>query len=1097
MKRTIAVLAIKSVVMGVIAACLVTACGSQKNQANDQKAKQNSEPAYTFTPMKFDTAQKVSQQQLIKSLKNIGKPDKALKSAAQAVLSGVNNLTGPEVVTSFLTVGSDCVPILFTPGTLNQQAFVVAATYGKGRILILDKEFCQVEKWSGKADNDKFYANAVKWVTNNGTSKGHYIVGGKMKSWYTQNGFGKNLATSRKQPLEDAGLIHLSGISGNPKVIAAYKKAVENGAGLIMPPPSTWYGSHKAIREFLSDIGVRQLDGKLVRCIHKRYNMMPVKKLLQVKKSPLQQLAELSFSDYDSFTSKLDRRSASFLLTELTTYSKIVAESQKQSKRALVGKLLQFAYRLTPSPQEPVKNSISKALLVFEDNWLKSLSHEQLLKYGAHRASVSLGEIPVDAKIESCKVKLYSNPKKLLNEMVSTACYALPGKEVIVKLPQAMLDKKLKIQIGHHGNGERFISADFPVMPNTTRYFNADKTIVKLINPHGGLIYIVTPKVVGFNGDEIEVIGAVEAPRYYLGKTTKEQWKKIRNLPGAWGELISKQTHFIVPSAKLRTIENPEEMMSWWSTSTKQHEEFYNYKPEVPYHQHIRHYADSGRAYWPFQWSMNHMEGLFNVKGLKLHNSGLFLHEHGHHADDARMFVGKIGESTPNWAGYYMKATYGDFAWKSTTDEHLTRLFDPKDKLHQEIRVDKWWETSFTHHWSYPMTSVVNGYAHTFGWDNFKKCVHAFTYLDRNEVKTDQQKIDKWLIFMSQNARKDIRLYMAHFHWKPSPETDRKIDAMKLPKWDLVYCPKRVVVVTEGESVALANPDQFALTAAGRVRSVWGKNSNGTLKANDDGSALYTPERGFTGVDNVTYKVTNKYGNVTDAAVEIHVVKADRDPKLMLGEVDGVNTSDWKKITFTRSYKKPIVVASADPSVNPNFVTRLRNITSSGCEVKLQQIKGTPGSTSCKVTWCVMEEGEYRGEGVIARAGLVEASPEPLSKAAEGVLEVFGHDVPMARTARFGQVMSYNDSRWSTFFRKPASAEMGTRFGCHTGDDTTSRKAETVGYICLSQGYYQSGNSQFYISNGSIRNGDVQLKTSYDSLRGWGFSKMVKYYTTK
>jgi len=775
--------------------------------------------------------------------------------------------------------------------------------------------------------------------------------------------------------------------------------------------------------------------------------------------------------------------------------------------------------RLLPTPETPVENPVLKALLVIEDLYLKTLPVDDLEKTGAHRAATAFGGIPDSATAVEKTIRLSSSDKKHGSEMVSTGLYARPGMPVVITIPKELVGKNLSVQIGHHLNGKEKTKI-FDCMPHSSRRFPLSTVSTKAINPHGGLMLVHVPANVGLADAAFRVAGAIEAPYFILGKTTDEEWKTIRNRPAPWGELATDNYILAAHSDALKKLDSPTDLMTWWDGNVTAHDGFYNHVTGKPFRMHTVHYAVRGVSTWPLYETKESVVTLLNLKRMKAYNDGLYLHEHGHHGDSGSMMFGNLGESTPNWAGYYMKATRGDFAWKDTEEAHMLRLFDKNDDLHQGLMQDNWWTTRYTHYWSYPVTSMMVGYVQGFGWEPFKTVVHRFTHGDdpvnqlpifngpahkkkwwtvtkEDRVVLDRAKIDKWLIFLSEEAKHDVRPYFAHFRMGPSPEAAKLIDQMKLPKWDLVYIPTRRIAIGPGQTVTIPSPVQDALTYAGKIELAGiDKPSHGKLTGNDDGTYVYRPEKDFMGKASIPFRVTNKYGNVFQSALDIYVMPEDRNPHLAVGSVEEVTTKGWKAIAFPRAYRQPVVVATIDLKKHPNFVTRIRNVSKSGCEITLQQTKGDPDAGGCRATWGVMEAGEYSGKNVClpADAGTVEVTPEGLSREANGIVRSYEHHQSLLRATMLGQVMTFNDPRWTSFFWRDERDLLGIRVGCHYGKEKAPRKKETVGYLRLSHGLCQFGDTTLRVSQSGIKSGDLSLRMEYASFNGWGFRSVERYF---
>jgi len=787
------------------------------------------------------------------------------------------------------------------------------------------------------------------------------------------------------------------------------------------------------------------------------------------------------------------------------------AQDAPPSQREQIEACVRLASALLPSEDEPVTDPICQALLRLEETYLKKCSLQELQAIGAHRAADALGKIQADARPVNRTIALSSRADRSGGELLCTGLYALPGRPVAITTPASLVGKKLVLQIGHHLRAKDKAGVELVCMPDTTRRVELAQSVTRAINPHGGLLFIDVPQDTGLGNERFTISGAVDAPRFVLGKTTDRAWKTIRNNPGPWGELVSAHIAFVAPAEALRDLDNPTELMTWWNENVKAHEGFYNHKPGKPFRMHACYYPVMGVSTWPLFETKDGMAALLNLKQMQHYQNGLFLHEHGHHADDGRMMFGKIGESTPNWAGYYMKATRGDFVWKDTEATHLMKLLDPGDQQHREITRDKWWTEKFTHHWSYPTTSLMVGYAHTFGWETFRACVHRFTdpedkinklpiysegpvfskgwssWTAADREFLEQVKIDKWLIFLSEEAKRDVRPYFHRFYLRPSAEAAAMLDKMKLPEWDLLYCPERPVIVAMDRSVSLTLPSEYARTYSGELAFEWaGGPRHGKLRRDAAGGYTYVPARGFVGRESIPFTLTDKYGNVLRESFEIRAVADERNPHLAAGETPAVRPGTWWTITFPRAYRDPVVLAGAGRSEAPEedtkgplpYVTRVRRLSPLGCEVSLHPVDDTATGAARSVTWCVAEAGRYSSHesGILARVGTAQVSPETLGYDMMGMVQSFEGNIPMLRAARFGQVLTSNNPSFTEFYWESVRDRLGFRLGCQVTASPPPEKPETIGFMLLKQGLYQFGDTSVEVLWGTIKVGNVTVQ---------------------
>ncbi len=536
---------------------------------------------------------------------------------------------------------------------------------------------------------------------------------------------------------------------------------------------------------------------------------------------------------------------------------------------------------IVASPESPVSNPVAKRLLHMEEAWLKTLDDKQLIKLGAHRLASSFGVIPESATTGNVTRKLSSRGDKWMNESVSLGLYAAPGKPVTVIIPSEYVGKNLEIKVGHHFAEKQKALVS---MPGSTRWYKLSSEKTTFVTPHGGLMLLNVPRNVELNETKVSIEGALKAPRFILGKHTDKEWKKLRKAPAPWGELVSEHLIFVVPRELLQKLDNPTALMTWWNENNRDMEDFYAYYPGIPFRMHSGLYAEQGVSFWPLQWNIQGIERPLSLDIMKKHNAALYLHEHGHHCDFGEMELSFWAEATPNWGGYYLKARKGKhFEWKNSHDDNMRLLFNTESPRIKEIMQDKWYKISNkgTHHWSLAVTAMVIGYTDTFGWDAMKNTIKRLR--DRKDdmykwdfvqsADNDQAKIDRYLIGLSEAAKRDVRPYFAHFKLFPSSGAAAYLDAKKLPKWDLSYWLLPEVTSTKpGVSLSIPCGKNTLLSFARSAAIKWMPKTamGGTVEMKGE-TAVYTPAPGFKGKDTLKYQLSNEYGKMPRREIEISV----------------------------------------------------------------------------------------------------------------------------------------------------------------------------------------------------------------------------------
>ena len=180
-------------------------------------------------------------------------------------------------------------------------------------------------------------------------------------------------------------------------------------------------------------------------------------------------------------------------------------------------------------------------------------------------------------------------------------------------------------------------------------------------------------------------------------------------------------------------------------------------------------------------------------------------------------------------------------------------------------------------------------------------------------------------------------------------------------------------------------------------------------------------------------------------------------PKLATGTLTDVG-STWQTVTLSETYDSMVVTAT--PSYSSGMspaVTRIRNASGNSFEVMVQN-PGGEVLTGYTVQYMVVEEGVYNQaeHGIQMEAFKYDSSVTDRKNSWAGQQQ--GYQQAYNAPVVFGQVMTYNDANWSTFWCSngsqsgtPSTTTLFT--GKHVGEDSvTTRSNETVGYIVMNAG---------------------------------------------
>jgi hypothetical protein len=301
---------------------------------------------------------------------------------------------------------------------------------------------------------------------------------------------------------------------------------------------------------------------------------------------------------------------------------------------------------------------------------------------------------------------------------------------------------------------------------------------MRVASAFGGLVYIEVPRG-GAGSLRVTVAGAVESPRFALGKTTPEEWARLRAAPGPWGELESGKVIVSVPSAHLRTLVDPTRVLELWDRISDAHATLAGI-PLLPQRPH-RFVADmqisAGYMHsgYPIMTHLDAAEDMVRVERLSKGCWGL-LHELGHnHQEDEWTFEG-TGEVTCNLfalhaidtvctpdaggrghPGVNTPPSLDAYLEGGAKFEHWKR--DPFLALHMYVQLER-----------------------AFGWETYKRVFAAYRALPAHErPRSDDDRRDQWMVRFSRACGKNLGPFFEAWGVPTSEGARRAIAG--LPEW--------------------------------------------------------------------------------------------------------------------------------------------------------------------------------------------------------------------------------------------------------------------------------------------------------------------------
>ncbi|XP_066488101.1 TRPM8 channel-associated factor 2 isoform X1 [Tiliqua scincoides] len=364
----------------------------------------------------------------------------------------------------------------------------------------------------------------------------------------------------------------------------------------------------------------------------------------------------------------------------------------------------------------------------------------------------------------------------------STGLYLPEGKTAHVFFCGAVSGADLQVQIGCHSD-DLSAKKKLKRAPVVVRKFKVSCEKQSISCLWGGLIYVLVPARSQLGTVPVTIVGAVRAPYFKLGETSKCQWKEsIRSFPGPWAELATENIILTVPSENIRHIENPEPLLTLWVQIMQAIAELAAAAAPAKFPRPERIVTDvqisAGwmHAGYPIMGHLDSVKEMLNVDHMRA--TGLWgpIHELGHNQQRAGWeFPPHTTEATCNLWSVYV---------------HEKVLGIPREKAHEALqqecrkeRVRAYLEKGAQlKDWS--VWTALETYLQLqegFGWEPF---IRLFSdYRQMSCVPNDNpSKMNLWVQKFSQAVKKNLAPFFESWGW-PIKE-DVSSELASLPSWE-------------------------------------------------------------------------------------------------------------------------------------------------------------------------------------------------------------------------------------------------------------------------------------------------------------------------
>lgn len=219
-------------------------------------------------------------------------------------------------------------------------------------------------------------------------------------------------------------------------------------------------------------------------------------------------------------------------------------------------------------------------------------------------------------------------------------------------------------------------------------------------------------------------------------------------------------------------------------------------------------------------------------------------------------------------------------------------------------------------------------------------------------------------------------------------------------------------------------------------------------------------------------------------------------PDLEVKLVSSVGAA-WQTVPLENTYTNAVVVCSYNlPSAaDPPAITRVRNITATSFEVRIQQFENSNAVSASGVHCLISDAGAYNSGGLKYEAHTVLSTGTSGLSVPGGWSAANTEEVTASLTQSYtspvvlGQVMSFNDAKASVFWSFDCATRgnppfVGTARMCigkHVGQINSSRANEMLGYIIAEAG------------SGTLNDVVFELARGANSIRGIGNTPPYTY----
>jgi hypothetical protein len=369
-----------------------------------------------------------------------------------------------------------------------------------------------------------------------------------------------------------------------------------------------------------------------------------------------------------------------------------------------------------------------------------------------------------------------------------TGLYVPAGERVVIYLTGRDSTRRLEAQIGVHSDEVIDLTKMSREAYDLTRRFELKQGRTEIYSPYGGALLLNIPDTTRLRELRLTVQGAVQAPRFQLGKTSVAAWQKtIRQYPAPWAELVSDNISLTVPSASIRALDDPTKVLAFWDAVLATDAKLaaltapHGHPERIIVDQDVAHgamFADVDRIVVPNnEYGCQHM---LDADFLWKNGSWGHFHELGHRHQFHGIDFSGLTEVTVN---LYTMYVFDKLLHKGLY-EHNHEQLRSKQQVVERVTAyladspsfEKWKDNYFL------ALAMYVQLIDAFGWAPIEQVYRQYRQLPKSQYPaTDAAKRDYWFTAISTATRRNLAPFFAQWKVPVGEEAAKAVAAY--PTW--------------------------------------------------------------------------------------------------------------------------------------------------------------------------------------------------------------------------------------------------------------------------------------------------------------------------